>query len=50
MIGTIKVEGADMEFESFMFCKVDKESGKIEWLIERSVWGPVGGASEYGVN
>jgi hypothetical protein len=50
MTGTIKVDGADTEFESFMFGKVDKESGKLEWLIERSVWGPLGGASEHGVN
>jgi hypothetical protein len=50
MTGTIKVDGADTDFESFMFGKVDKESGKLEYLIERSVWGPAGGASEHGVN
>ncbi|KAK7742224.1 hypothetical protein SLS62_010775 [Diatrype stigma] len=50
MTGTIKVEGADTEFESFMFAKVDKESGRLEWLIERSVWGAVGKAPEYGAN
>jgi hypothetical protein len=35
MTGTIKIEGAAQEFESFMFAKVDRESGKMEWLIER---------------
>ncbi|KAJ7775158.1 hypothetical protein B0H16DRAFT_87577 [Mycena metata] len=50
MTGTIKVEGADTEFESFMFAKVDKESGKLEWLIERSVWGRPGQAPEHGAN
>lgn len=50
MTGTIKVDGVDTEFESFMFGKVEKESGKLEWLVERSVWGPLGGASEHGVN
>jgi len=50
MTGTIKVDGVDTEFESFMFARIEKESSKIEWLIERSVWGPVGGASEHGVN
>jgi hypothetical protein len=50
MTGTIKVDAVDIEFESFMFGKVDKESGKMEWLIERSVWRLVGGASEHGVN
>jgi hypothetical protein len=50
MIGTIKVDDVDTEFESFMFGKVDKESGKLEWLIERSVWGPVGGPSEHGAS
>ncbi|PQE22393.1 mitochondrial substrate carrier protein [Rutstroemia sp. NJR-2017a WRK4] len=50
MSGTIKVDGADTEFESFMFAKVDKKSGKMEWLKERSVWGPTGGAPEHGVN
>ncbi|OTA70055.1 hypothetical protein K449DRAFT_459870 [Hypoxylon sp. EC38] len=50
MTGTIKVNGADTEFESFMFAKVDKATGKIAWLVERSVWGPAGGAPEHGVN
>ncbi|KAI1210334.1 uncharacterized protein F4807DRAFT_422929 [Annulohypoxylon truncatum] len=44
MTGSIKVGGTDTEFESFMFGKVDKATGKMEWLIERSVWGPVAGA------
>ncbi|CAG8984289.1 hypothetical protein HYALB_00010714 [Hymenoscyphus albidus] len=50
MTGSIKVDGADTEFESFMFAKVNAESGKMEWLIERSIWGPVGGVSKQGVN
>ncbi len=50
MTGTIKVDGVDTYFESFMFAKVEKESGKMEWLIERSVWGPPGGEPEHGVN
>ncbi|KAI0142130.1 hypothetical protein BJ166DRAFT_540829 [Pestalotiopsis sp. NC0098] len=48
MTGTIKVDSVDTTFESFMFAKVDKESGKMEWLIERSIWGPVGEAPEHG--
>ncbi|KAF7929940.1 uncharacterized protein EAE97_009537 [Botrytis byssoidea] len=50
MTGTIKVDGEDTEFESFMFGKVDKQSGKLAWLQERSIWGPQGGAPEHGVN
>ncbi|KAI1386601.1 uncharacterized protein F4822DRAFT_431471 [Hypoxylon trugodes] len=50
MTGTIKVSGSDTQFESFMFGKVDKATGKMEWLVERSVWGPAGGALEHGVN
>lgn len=50
MMGFIKVEGIDTEFESFMFGKVDKASGKLEWLIERSVWGRAGEAPEHGVH
>ncbi|KAK8016719.1 hypothetical protein PG993_014908 [Apiospora rasikravindrae] len=50
MTGTIKVEGAATDFESFMFAKVDKESGKLEWLVERSVWGPAGEAPEHGAS
>lgn len=50
MTGTIKVEGADTKFESFLFAKIEKESGKMEWLIERSVWGPVGEEPEHGLN
>ncbi|KAF2878552.1 hypothetical protein BDV95DRAFT_624960 [Massariosphaeria phaeospora] len=48
MTGTIKVDGTETAFESFLFAKIDKESGKMEHLIERSVWGPVGGESEHG--
>lgn len=50
MTGTIKVDGADTAFESFMFAQVEKESGRLEWLIERSVWGAVGKAPEHGAN
>jgi hypothetical protein len=50
MTGTIKVNEDDTKFESFMFAKIDKDSGKMEWLIERSVWGPVGAEPEHGVN
>lgn len=50
MTGTIKVDSIETIFESLMFAKVDKESGKMEYLIERSVWGPVGEASEHGIN
>lgn len=50
MIGTIKVDGVDTEFESFMFAKIERASGKMLWLIERSIWGPVGKAPEHGVN
>jgi hypothetical protein len=47
MTGSIKVNDMDMAFESSIFAKVD-ESGKMEWLIERAVWGPVGEAPTYG--
>jgi hypothetical protein len=33
-----------------MFGKVDKASGKLEYLIERSVWGEVGKEPQHGVN
>jgi hypothetical protein len=50
MTGTIKVDGTDTFFESFMFAKVEEKSGKMEWLIERSVWGAVGQEPEHGVH
>jgi hypothetical protein len=50
MTGTIMVEGTHSFFESFMFAKVDKKTGKLEYLIERSVWGQVGKEPEHGVN
>ncbi|KAI0169933.1 hypothetical protein GGR52DRAFT_573982 [Hypoxylon sp. FL1284] len=50
MTGTIKVDGVDTEFESFMFAKVDKATGRMEWLVERAVWGPIGKTPEHGVN
>jgi hypothetical protein len=50
MTGTIKLGGVETEFESFMFAEVDGESGKMEWMIERAVWGAAGAAPQYGVN
>ena len=41
MTGTIKLDGVETAFESFMFGKVESRSGKLEFLIERSVWGAV---------
>ncbi|CAH0018964.1 unnamed protein product [Clonostachys rhizophaga] len=49
MTGTIKVDGMPTHFECFMFAKVDRESGKMEYLNERSVWGPAGESPIYGV-
>ncbi|KAG6358764.1 hypothetical protein INS49_012283 [Diaporthe citri] len=43
MTGIISIDGVAVEFESFIFAKVDK-SGRLEWLKERAVSGPVGGA------
>ncbi|CAG9954681.1 unnamed protein product [Clonostachys rosea f. rosea IK726] len=37
MTGTIKVDDVPTHFECFMFAKVDRESGKMEYLNERSV-------------
>ncbi|KAH7311268.1 hypothetical protein B0I35DRAFT_437815 [Stachybotrys elegans] len=47
MDGTIKVDGVETYFESFMFAKVN-DNGKLEYLIERSVWGPPGQDPEHG--
>ena len=46
----ITADGHKLFYESFMFGKVDKESGKMEYLIERSVYGPVGKEPDQGVN
>lgn len=43
LTGSISIGGVSTEFESFIFAKVDG-SGKVEWLKERAVNGPVGGA------
>jgi hypothetical protein len=48
MTGTIKLDGVDTDFESFVFAKVDKASKKMEWLIKRSIWGLIGGGSTDG--
>jgi hypothetical protein len=48
MDGILKVDGAETYFESFMFAKVDAETGKLAHLIERSVWGPPGKEPEHG--
>ena len=49
MTGTIKLDDVETAFESFMFGKVEGRSGKLEFLIERSVWGPVGEVWKEGV-
>lgn len=41
MTGTLKIDGIDSEFETFMIAKLDS-AGRMEWLKERAVWGPVG--------
>ncbi|KAK7033207.1 hypothetical protein R3P38DRAFT_3352397 [Favolaschia claudopus] len=40
--GSLNMGGTDIEYEAFMFAKVDKETGKMEWLIERAVTSPAG--------
>lgn len=37
LTGTITMGGNDIKFESFIIAEVDKESGKMLWLIERGV-------------
>lgn len=44
LTGSVSIGGVVTEFESFMFAKVDG-SGRVEWLRERAVNGPVGGDS-----
>ncbi|CAO2649919.1 Nn.00g012110.m01.CDS01 [Neocucurbitaria sp. VM-36] len=50
MTGVAKVDGAETFFECFFFAKIEKESGKIESLTERAVWGAVGQAPEHGAS
>lgn len=47
MTGKIKVDGADVEFESSLFAKLDS-TGRMEWLRERSVWGAAGAEPDKG--
>lgn len=49
MTGTLKLDGAETAFESFIFATVDRETGKVASLIERGVYGPVGGVPEHGI-
>ena len=49
MTGVIKLDGTSTSFESFLFAKVNAE-GKMEYLIERSVWGEAGKEPVEGVN
>ncbi|KAI0813116.1 hypothetical protein GGR55DRAFT_639303 [Xylaria sp. FL0064] len=50
MTGTIKLDDEAITFESFMFAHVEEETGKLEWLIERSVWAPIGDKPDHGAN
>ncbi|KAI0443673.1 hypothetical protein F4803DRAFT_303899 [Xylaria telfairii] len=50
MMTTIDIDGVISSIESFIFGKVDKESGKLEWMIERSIWGETGQALRRGVS
>ncbi|KAJ3550198.1 hypothetical protein NM208_g89 [Fusarium decemcellulare] len=47
MTGTIKVDGVNTYFEAFLFAKVNKD-GKMESMLDRSIWGEVGKAPEHG--
>ncbi|KAF5007865.1 hypothetical protein FDECE_5780 [Fusarium decemcellulare] len=47
MTGTIKVDGVSTYFEAFLFAKVNKD-GKMESMLDRSIWGEVGKAPEHG--
>ena len=40
MTGMISIDGKKVIFESFLFAKIEAESGKMEHLIERAVWTP----------
>lgn len=48
MDGVIKLDGVETYFESFLFAKVDPATGKMEHLIERSVWGTPGQEPSHG--
>ncbi|KAF4460865.1 mitochondrial substrate carrier [Fusarium albosuccineum] len=47
MTGTIKVDGVSTYFEAFLFAKVNKD-GKMESMLDRSIWGEVGKAPGHG--
>ncbi|KAF4979779.1 hypothetical protein FZEAL_4083 [Fusarium zealandicum] len=49
MTGSVKVGGVSMSFECFYFAKVNKDNGKLEYLIERGVWGEAGKEPEHGI-
>jgi hypothetical protein len=46
----MKIDGVETRFESFMFAQLEEGTGKMVSLTERSVWGPVDGEYEHGVN
>lgn len=50
MTGLITADGSKLFYESFMFAGIEKETGKMTWLIERSVYGPAGQEPTEGVN
>jgi hypothetical protein len=50
MTGTMKLDGAETRFESFMFARLEEGSGKMVSLTERALWGPVGAEYEHGVD
>lgn len=50
MTGTMKIDGVESKFESFMFAQLEEGTGKMVSLTERSVWGPADGEYEHGVN
>ncbi len=37
LTGVLKMGGKDITFESFVFAKVDTQSGKIKSMVERAV-------------
>jgi len=50
MTETLKPDGVDNTFVSFIVARVDEKNGKVEYMIERSIWNRPDGAPEQGAN
>jgi hypothetical protein len=46
MVGTMELDKVMVNYEASLFSEVEEKSGRLKWLVETAVWGPVDDSKE----